>query len=757
MKETHLKSFKLKQAPFLFFIVLGLIWGVAVLEPAQGQPAVKSSESRSQTASPLKVLSYDLQYGQIGNKLLFGNSVFHLYFDQTSGMWEGLEIHTINVFTNAYRTVDFNIDGKSAWDTYSWKFKGSDVGLEPDRKSSRLRLSFEGYEKQPSGIATEPIYRFAVQFKVASDSPRLERSAELTLLKDKGTQGTHFEGFTFVLPEVSLGSPEQCQVVVPGPFDSRNYIPSPSSVSSLEGRDVSFLNAPEAGFGIMMVSTHVGGMTLGTWMDTGGEVDYASSLKVKAGKLTLRNHDNRFYLLRAGQTVFSDTHIVHVGVNGSDCLMTYREMVEKRMPVATNSPAWVKEAVILEAMPQYYLDGFKGLEARLAFYKDIGFNTLYLMPHWKGGYSPIDPMVVDPRLGKTNELKSLVVKAHELGMKVLFDMVIHGFDEKSTIPQDRPGMFIRDEKGELVTHPTWKSITPDWANRGYENYLFELVTHDVKEYGIDGYRVDAATFKGPNWDPTLPYPAYRAGSAAPDLLKNIIATLRESNSNAVLLSEVFGPLYHGSCDLVQDNMTMGPQVFLEQLSSNLVTASHYKEYLSDTSDLLPRGTKRVFFARNHDTSWFYHFNGYTRPFLALEAVHSFFGVPEVFAGDPKTKGKPSPDEGPEVWKYYKLLFEARRKYPELVFGNVQLRNIVSSNPNVIAGMRSYKGQSTLVIVSLSSKPEKVSVQLGGPEPMTMFFQQFKWVDALKSTSLNDKVDAKLNNITVEPYQVVLGR
>ncbi|MEJ7712336.1 MAG: hypothetical protein WKF84_21385 [Pyrinomonadaceae bacterium] len=35
---------------------------------------------------------------------------------------------------------------------------------------------------------------------------------------------------------------------------------------------------------------------------------------------------------------------------------------------------------------------------------------------------------------------------------------------------------------------------------------------------------------------------------------------------------------------------------------------------------LPIGANRVFYTRNHDTSWFYHFNGYTPRFMSMEAV-----------------------------------------------------------------------------------------------------------------------------------------
>lgn len=41
-----------------------------------------------------------------------------------------------------------------------------------------------------------------------------------------------------------------------------------------------------------------------------------------------------------------------------------------------------------------------------------------------------------------------------------------------------------------------------------------------------------------------------------------------------------------------------------------VTAKDYKAHIADVRDMLPEGANRVYFARNYDTSWFYHFNDY---------------------------------------------------------------------------------------------------------------------------------------------------
>src|SRR5207244_1217052 len=104
------------------------------------------------------------------------------------------------------------------------------------------------------------------------------------------------------------------------------------------------------------------------------------------------------------------------------------------------------------------------------------------------------------------------------------------------------------------------------------------------------------------------YPAYRSATASPALLRRVVQAMRETKPDAVLLNEVFGPVFHGVCNLVHDNQTEAVQQFVEMLDQGQATAADYKAHLANVLDLLPPGAHRVCFGRNHDTSWFYHFN-----------------------------------------------------------------------------------------------------------------------------------------------------
>jgi glycosidase len=317
-------------------------------------------------------------------------------------------------------------------------------------------------------------------------------------------------------------------------------------------------------------------------------------------------------------------------------------------------------------------------------------------------------------------------------------------------------LFCHKEDGSLALHPTWKSVTTDWAAPAYQQYMADLVLYDLGTYDVDGYRVDAATYKGPNWDPALPYPAYRSGSAAPELKRRMLLAMRSKKPEAVLLSEVFGPVFYAVCNLVHDNQTEAPQFLLEKMEAGQIQAAHYKAHLANVFAALPKGANRVCFARNHDTSWFYHFNGYTARFMALEAVHALCVIPEVFAGDPKNG--PHPDADPSTFEYYRKLFALRQDLPELARGELLLNKVRCDNPWVFTALRGQDQNVSLVAVSLSDRETEcgLEVRLNDWTPLPNAALK----DGISGASVRLLRDVRFPakmRLTLKPFQAVVGR
>ncbi|MFN3848319.1 MAG: alpha-amylase family glycosyl hydrolase [Spirosomataceae bacterium] len=682
------------------------------------------------------------------DSIIVGNSAVRLAFLKQNGAWVGFrdeETQKNLISASSIPEVfDFQIDGKEI--LANSQYFPKQFYVRKNEKDDGVTASFI-YEATD---AQKRKFEFQLFYILYPESPILERSASVHRIASEQfviNENTHFEHFSLKIPSVSIGNKRDCTFDIPGPFFVKTFVKPNSPFDSLVNRQINFHQAPDAGLGIISMTNSSLKTTLTTWMSTKGEVAYQPFLKGNRLNITIGQQDFRSVYLPSGSGIKSDVQIIALTKNLDEALAIYQENVSNTMPF-TEAPTWVREMTILEVYPKYFKDGFKEITEKLTFYKGVGFNTIYLMPHWVGGYSPVDLYQVDPAFGSKQDLQNLVKKAHELGMKVLFDMVIHGVSEASDYVRNRPQMFVKDEEGKIAKHRTWGSMSTDWSSAAYQQFMIDLIKHDIATYDIDGYRVDAATYKGAGWNPLSKNPAYMSGSNSPELLKKMLEAMRQLKPEAVFLNEVFGPVFHSVFNLSHDNQTEAPTQLLELIEQKRYTAEDYKKHLKMVYQSLPSGANRVFFARNHDTSWFFRFNGYSPRFLAFDAIHSFFGIPEFFAGD--LDHEPNPDE--KVYNFYQKVFAIRSKFPELIHGEILLDDAQSSNPMVFTGIRKIGKQASLVVISLSEKEENVRIKLKNNIPNSASVSDLETAEKIKVGGYGSEINLKL-----KPFQILVGR
>ncbi|AQG81224.1 alpha-amylase family glycosyl hydrolase [Spirosoma montaniterrae] len=684
---------------------------------------------------------------------VFGNQRTELKINKQTGEWQswtaqGVKENLVTV-TAKQPALDFSINGEYMIAKHGATVLRHDYHIDKNRRGASLAVTVGILPDKKTDGQTVYQYELTTIYTLFPLEKRLERSARL--LRTRPGDREHVDGFRFQVPGAVVGKPTDCVLTVPGPFFTNTFVRPETPYDSLKAKTIRFHSAPDAGFGLLLLENKTRKTTLASFMSTGGEVAYYTAIDGNGQTITLRHDDKRAYYLAPGQAVESDVQHLVLTPSRAEALLAYQKEVTATMPLDATTPAWVRNQVILEVYPKYFKGGLKDITAKLPFYKSIGFTMIYLMPHWTGGYSPIDLYELDPKFGTKADLKTLIKTAHGLGLKVIFDMVIHGFHQTSLVPQQRPDLFVRNETGKLANHPTWGSITPDWANAGYQQYMVDLVLHDQREYDNDGYRVDAATYKGAGWNPNVPYPAYRDGSAAPELMRAMLTALRKNKPDAVLLSEVFGPVFYNVCNFVHDNQTEAVPLLLRRMQSGTYTADDYKKHLASVFGAMPKGANRVFYARNHDTSWFDKFDGYTPRFMAFEAVHAFFGIPEAFAGDPDHPF--NPDDDPQTYAHYRRLFTTRQRWPELTRGAVLLNEVQSTNPQVFSGIRKLNGQASLVLVSFGDKSETTTISIDGQAIKAGVLTD---VHSGQSVKLTPDTEGHFS-LTLKPFQVLVGR
>ncbi|MDQ2047928.1 glycoside hydrolase family 13 protein [Enterococcus faecium] len=211
-------------------------------------------------------------------------------------------------------------------------------------------------------------------------------------------------------------------------------------------------------------------------------------------------------------------------------------------------PEWVKETVWYQIFPERFANGDKandpehtlpwgskdpdredffggdlqGVIDHLDYLTDLGINGIYFCPIFKATsnhkYDTIDYYEVDPAFGDKKLLKNLIDEAHKRGIRIMFDAVFNHMGvhspqwqdvlkngEKSIykdwfhirfFPVDSYQMTDLPETAENIPYDTF-AFTPfmpklNTANPEVQKYLLDIATYWIKEFDIDGWRLDVA-------------------------------------------------------------------------------------------------------------------------------------------------------------------------------------------------------------------------------------------------------------------------
>ena len=213
-------------------------------------------------------------------------------------------------------------------------------------------------------------------------------------------------------------------------------------------------------------------------------------------------------------------------------------------PADSPEAPWWRDAVIYQVYPRSWADAdgdgigdLPGITAHLPYLRDLGVDAVWLSPFYvspmnDAGYDVADYRDIDPRFGTLGDADAMVARAHELGLKVLVDLVPnHTSSEHAWFraalaaapgSSERDRYVFRDGRGPDGDQPpnNWPSV---FGGRGWSRvteadgtpgqwylHLFDVTQPDLNwdnpevreefesvlrfwcDRGVDGFRVDVA-------------------------------------------------------------------------------------------------------------------------------------------------------------------------------------------------------------------------------------------------------------------------
>ena len=184
--------------------------------------------------------------------------------------------------------------------------------------------------------------------------------------------------------------------------------------------------------------------------------------------------------------------------------------------------------------------------------KEAGYNTIQLMaimehPYYGSfGYQVSNFFAASSWFGKPEDLKYLVNKAHEMGIRVLLD-VVHSHAVKNTA--EGINMFDGTEwqffhAGDKGEHPAWGTKCFDYGRTGVLHFLLSNLKFWMTEYHFDGFRFDGVTSMlyhdhglGTDFNSNDRYFSYNTHTDAITYLQLANELIRQVNPNALTIAE----------------------------------------------------------------------------------------------------------------------------------------------------------------------------------------------------------------------------
>lgn len=381
--------------------------------------------------------------------------------------------------------------------------------------------------------------------------------------------------------------------------------------------------------------------------------------------------------------------------------------------VEITTPDWVKNATLYELnIRQFSKEGtFKAITKQLTRLKRMGIDIIWLMPvqpigitHRKGSlgsyYSVKDYFGINSEFGTKKDFRNLVDAIHNKGMYVILDWVANHTSWDNEMVTNHHEWYMKSRK-DTFQSTRWRDyddiIELNYRHPELRKYMTDVMKFWVKEYNIDGYRCDIASF--------VPIDFWENVRTELDTIKPVF-----------MLAEAEDKELHRKAFDATYNWTLWN--ILHQIAINDANVKTLSEaYLAEHVSIFPKDGIRLNFIDNHDkNSW--EGNQYSNFGDALKAAIVFTimmdGMPLVYNGQEAGLDRSLEffEKDPINWKLhenktlYTTLFKLKHKNKALwngKHGGEMVRIMNDRMDQVISFVREKDGDKVLTFINLSKE------------------------------------------------------
>jgi glycosidase len=263
-------------------------------------------------------------------------------------------------------------------------------------------------------------------------------------------------------------------------------------------------------------------------------------------------------------------------------------------------PDWIDDAVMYEVNLRQYseegtIDAFMEDLPRL---QELGVEILWFMPIHPislerriddlGSYYAVQDFYdINPEFGTLEDFEELVDTAHQMGFKVVMDIVFNHTGWDHDWITDHPDWYTQSEG--VIVHPpgtNWLDVADlNHRNTALVTELAKIARYWVEEYDVDGYRFDYAS--------GVPKGVWNTIREEVELVKEDVFFLAEDNSRFDWF-DIFNSNYGGWALLH----------YLTGIYNNTSSIDDLEYYLKSTNRDYLVGSFPLNFTTNHDiNSW----------------------------------------------------------------------------------------------------------------------------------------------------------